>query len=94
MIQTIFLFALLAQQPAQPAAPQVPPTPRAAAQVDITGNWVALVTEDFRLYHALAPLFEHHGLSLLGIAPGQPIPPAVRAVLGGPAGDVDRKSVV
>ena len=47
MIATIVLAALLAQQPA-PAAPQAPPTPRAAAQVDITGNWVALVTEEWR----------------------------------------------
>src|SRR5690349_21284418 len=47
MIPTIVLAALLLQQPA-PAAPQVPATARAAAQVDITGNWVALVTEEWR----------------------------------------------
>ena len=38
---------VLAQQPQQ-AVPQVPPTARQAAQVDITGNWVALVTEEWR----------------------------------------------
>ena len=32
-----------AQAPAQP-----PRTPRAAAPIDITGNWVAVVTEDWR----------------------------------------------
>jgi hypothetical protein len=47
MIQVILLVALLAQQPA-PAAPQAPPSARAAAQVDITGNWVAVVTEEWR----------------------------------------------
>jgi len=47
MIHAIVLAALLLQQP-QPAAPQAPPTARAAAQVDITGNWVALVTEEWR----------------------------------------------
>ena len=47
MISAIVLAALLAQQPA-PAPPQVPPTARAGAQVDITGNWVALVTEEWR----------------------------------------------
>ena len=28
--------------------PQVPPTPRAAAPIDLTGNWVSVVTEDWR----------------------------------------------
>jgi hypothetical protein len=37
-----------APQGATPAAPQPPPTPRASAQVDITGNWVPLITEDWR----------------------------------------------
>ena len=41
------LFALVAS--AQPPGPPQPPrTPRAAAQVDITGNWVAQITEDWR----------------------------------------------
>jgi hypothetical protein len=34
-----------AQQARQPA---VPPTPKAAAPVDLTGNWVSVVTEDWR----------------------------------------------
>jgi hypothetical protein len=36
-----------AQQP-PPAQPRVPPTPRAAAPFDLTGNWVSVVTEDWR----------------------------------------------
>jgi hypothetical protein len=35
-----------AQQPAAP--PKPPPTPRAAAPFDLTGNWVSVVTEDWR----------------------------------------------
>jgi hypothetical protein len=33
---------------AQPPAAQAPRSPRAAAQVDVTGNWVAQITEDWR----------------------------------------------
>ena len=36
----------LAQQRGQPPGP--PPTPKAAAPIDLTGNWVAVVTEDWR----------------------------------------------
>ena len=32
--------------PATPPAP--PPTPRAAAPIDLTGNWVSVITEDWR----------------------------------------------
>jgi hypothetical protein len=39
-------FALAAT--AQPPPAQAPRTPRAAAQVDVTGNWVAQITEDWR----------------------------------------------
>jgi hypothetical protein len=38
--------ALAAQQAAATATP--PQTPKAAAPIDITGNWVSLVTEDWR----------------------------------------------
>src|SRR4051794_21928738 len=30
------------------APPGPPPTPKAAAPIDITGNWVSVVTEDWR----------------------------------------------
>jgi hypothetical protein len=39
-----FALAALAQPPGPPAAR----SPRAAAQVDVTGNWVAQITEDWR----------------------------------------------
>jgi hypothetical protein len=50
------LGAAAQQQPPQPAppagrgaaAPEGPRTPRTAAPIDITGNWVALITEDWR----------------------------------------------
>ena len=40
------LSAVSAQQRGQPPGP--PPTPRAAAPIDVTGNWVSVVTEDWR----------------------------------------------
>jgi hypothetical protein len=41
-----FAFALAAA--GQPPTPQAPRSPRAAAQFDVTGNWVAQITEDWR----------------------------------------------
>jgi hypothetical protein len=32
----------------QRGQPAIPPTPRAAAPIDLTGNWVSVVTEDWR----------------------------------------------
>ena len=49
----IFVFALtmsalvVAQQPAGRGA-QVPPTPRAQSPIDLTGDWVSVITEDWR----------------------------------------------
>ena len=40
-------FLGLAASAAQPP-PQPPRTPRAAAPIDLTGNWVAVITEDWR----------------------------------------------
>jgi hypothetical protein len=42
-----------AQQPPRPSAGP-PPTPRAAAPIDVTGNWVSVVTEDWR-WRMMAP---------------------------------------
>ena len=44
MTTAIFLLAVILQAPAQ--AP--PPTPKASAPIDMTGYWVAVVTEDWR----------------------------------------------
>lgn len=48
---------------------------------------VALVTEDFRVYHDLAPFLAEQGIQLLGLRPGERVPPSVRVLLGGPEGD-------
>ncbi len=48
---------------------------------------VGLVTQDFALYHRLVPFLESHGMPVLGLRPGEPVPPSVRALLGGPADD-------
>jgi hypothetical protein len=58
MRRLIFLFALLVvcggSIDAQRGAPQgPPPTPQAAAPVDLTGQWVAVVSEDWR--HRMMP---------------------------------------
>ena len=51
----VFAFALavatsinVAAQRGPAAAPQAPTTPKAAAPIDITGYWVAVITEDWR----------------------------------------------
>ncbi len=43
---TVLAFAAAAQPSPPPA--QAPRSPRAAAQADLTGNWVAQITEDWR----------------------------------------------
>src|SRR5436305_9308438 len=44
-----FVASSIAQQPAAPAPPpSAAATPRAAAPYDLTGYWVAFVTEDWR----------------------------------------------
>lgn len=48
---------------------------------------MALVTDDFRLYHDLAPFLEGHGIRILGLKPGEEVPPAVQILLNGPASD-------
>ncbi len=48
---------------------------------------VALVTDDFRLYHELAPYLESQGVRVLGLKPGEPAPPAVKVLVGGPPSD-------
>jgi hypothetical protein len=48
---------------------------------------VALVTDDFRVYHRLVPYLESQGLRVLVLKPGDPVPASVRVLLGGPPGD-------
>lgn len=52
---------------------------------------VALLTEDFRVYHRLAPFFEAYGFHILGLTPGDAVPRSVQVILGGPP--EDRRSV-
>src|SRR5678816_3195444 len=53
-MRLIFFFFLLsafgqnARAQQRGAAPQPPRSPREAAQVDLSGNWVPLITEDWR----------------------------------------------
>jgi hypothetical protein len=42
------LVARVDAQPQRPAAAAPPPVPRAAAPIDLTGYWVAIVTQDWR----------------------------------------------
>lgn len=48
---------------------------------------VALVTEDFRLYHRLVPFLESCGLRILGLRPSDEVPSSVQVLLGGPLED-------
>ena len=48
---------------------------------------IALVTDDFRLYHELVPFFAQHGHTVLVLKPGEVVPSSVRALMAGPAGD-------
>jgi hypothetical protein len=45
------------------------------------------VTDDFRVYHELAPYLERNGVRVLGLKPGEEPPGSVRVLLGGPEGD-------
>jgi hypothetical protein len=75
------LFALAASaQPPGPPRPGPPPTPRAAAQVDLTGNWVAQITEDWRWRMITPPKGDYASV---------PLNPAGRKVADGwdPAAD-------
>jgi hypothetical protein len=48
---------------------------------------VALVTDDFALYHRLVPFFARNGQAVVVLKPGEAVPASVRALLAGPAGD-------
>lgn len=48
---------------------------------------VALVTDDFRVYHDLAPFLESNGIRVVGLRPGEPIPASTQVLVGGPVGD-------
>ena len=56
------LVARLDAQPARPAAP--PPVPRAAAPIDLTGYWVAIVTQDWRWRMVTPAKGDYQGVQL------------------------------
>jgi len=47
-----------------PAAPATPPTPQASAAIDLTGNWVAVVTEDWRWRMVTPPKGDYASLPI------------------------------
>jgi hypothetical protein len=49
-------------------APAAPPSPRGAAPVDLTGQWVSLITEDWRYRQFTPPKGDYGGLPLLPAA--------------------------
>jgi hypothetical protein len=58
----VFSFAAGAQQPAAPA----PGSARAVAPVDLTGNWVSVVTEDWRYRMVTPPKGDYASVPLNG----------------------------
>src|SRR2546426_3277669 len=48
MSRWILALSLLAAQFPQAPPPGPPPVPRAAALIDVTGNWVSIINEDWR----------------------------------------------
>jgi hypothetical protein len=69
-IMTVVVIAsvsLHAQRGGRDGAP-VAATPRASAPIDITGQWVSLITEDWRYRQFTAPKGDYGGLPLLPAA--------------------------
>jgi hypothetical protein len=56
LIHSLWLFATVAGQgPGRGGAPTPPRTPKEAAPIDLTGNWVSVVSEDWR-WRMVTPL--------------------------------------
>jgi len=65
-IAAIFALTLIggAQQPAAPQTPPAPVTAKSVAPIDITGYWVALITEDWRWRMLTPPKGDYASLPL------------------------------
>ena len=63
-VALLCLAAVANGQPPGPPGPQPPRTPRAAAQVDLTGNWVAQITEDWRWRMITPPKGDYASVTL------------------------------
>jgi hypothetical protein len=62
---SVIALGLVARVDAQrPAAAAPPPVPRAAAPIDLTGYWVAIVTQDWRWRMVTPAKGDYHGLPL------------------------------
>ena len=63
---TILVAALIVVSFGAPARldAQAPPTPKAAAPIDLTGYWVALITEDWRIRMLTAPRGDYYSLPI------------------------------
>jgi hypothetical protein len=69
---SVIALGLVARVDAQPQPPGAPPrAPRAAAPIDLTGNWVAVVTQDWR-WRMVTPA--------KGDYQGVPLTPEARAI--------------
>ena len=58
------LLAVASVASAQPRGPAPPRTPRQAAPIDLTGQWVSIVTEDWRFRMVTPPKGEYDGIPL------------------------------
>ena len=63
MYSALVIAALLLQA-GRGTPPQAPPTPRAAAPIDLTGNWVSVVTEDWRWRMVTPPKGDYSSIPL------------------------------
>ena len=63
LLGSLFLAPIAAQQGGAPQAGP-PPTPRAAAPIDLTGNWVSLVTNEWRWRMLTPPKGEYDVIPL------------------------------
>src|SRR4030095_5475056 len=61
-VVALMIGAAIAPRLMQAQAP--PPTPRAAAPIDLTGYWVAFVTEDWRFRMLVPPRGDYRGVPL------------------------------
>jgi hypothetical protein len=63
---TILVAALIAVSLVAPSplTAQAPPAPKAAAPIDLTGYWVALITEDWRIRMMAAPKGDYYSLPI------------------------------
>ena len=60
----MLLGSAVARVEAQRGNPQPPPSPRAAAPIDLTGYWVAIVTQNWRWRMVTPPRGDYTGVQM------------------------------